>query len=78
MTKIIIMKEYNQGIEGYSVTLRGRKSNEDIAVMVNKYNNMEILETCEIDVVLVERITNAQIRDLQSMSKQLNKGNKSA
>ncbi len=55
------------GLEGYSLTIRGSKLNEDIATMVHKYNNMEILETCEIDVVKVDRISDEQIEELIKM-----------
>ena len=64
MTKAILTYSATE-IEAYIVTFRGNKSSTEVAIIFEKYRNIEILETCEIDVIKIEVIYGEMLEEIK-------------
>ena len=57
----MFIKEYPDFMEGFRIVIKDNPSNEQMSAMFAKYNNVEIMETCEACIVEVKRISDKEL-----------------
>ena len=70
MTKATLVYNTTE-IEVFIVVFRGSKTSEYLRALFDKYRNIEILETCEIDVIKIDRLHGDALEQFKKQFKEL-------
>lgn len=60
MTRVFYCKTTTV-FEAYAIVFRDNKTDDELAEILNKYHNIEIMETAEKDIVKVEALSDKEL-----------------